>query len=146
MIRRPPRSTRTDTLFPYTTLFRSDQGAGFQRGEVRLEAAHGTAGGSQNVEARRHHLGADAVARQHGDVEFHQSDCAPLHLGAPGKLPCGRAALLEGGDYSRCAAPSARPRSDERRVGKERVSTCRSRGAAAPLKKQTQNNNTKDTQ
>src|SRR3546814_2963226 len=27
MIRRPPRSTRTDTLFPYTTLFRSDPGA-----------------------------------------------------------------------------------------------------------------------
>src|SRR3546814_5864891 len=26
MIRRPPRSTRTDTLFPYTTLFRSEQG------------------------------------------------------------------------------------------------------------------------
>src|SRR3546814_20750080 len=25
MIRRPPRSTRTDTLFPYTTLFRSVQ-------------------------------------------------------------------------------------------------------------------------
>src|SRR3546814_6402603 len=25
MIRRPPRSTRTDTLFPYTTLFRSTQ-------------------------------------------------------------------------------------------------------------------------
>src|SRR3546814_10076383 len=28
MIRRPPRSTRTDTLFPYTTLFRSGRGAG----------------------------------------------------------------------------------------------------------------------
>src|SRR3546814_10191575 len=27
MIRRPPRSTRTDTLFPYTTLFRSIMGA-----------------------------------------------------------------------------------------------------------------------
>src|SRR3546814_3693181 len=27
MIRRPPRSTRTDTLFPYTTLFRSRSGA-----------------------------------------------------------------------------------------------------------------------
>src|SRR3546814_1680191 len=27
MIRRPPRSTRTDTLFPYTTLFRSPYGA-----------------------------------------------------------------------------------------------------------------------
>src|SRR3546814_2717646 len=30
MIRRPPRSTRTDTLFPYTTRFRSQQG-GVQR-------------------------------------------------------------------------------------------------------------------
>src|SRR3546814_3613029 len=28
MIRRPPRSTRTDTLFPYTTLFRSLASAG----------------------------------------------------------------------------------------------------------------------
>src|SRR3546814_6607211 len=28
MIRRPPRSTRTDTLFPYTTLFRSESAAG----------------------------------------------------------------------------------------------------------------------
>src|SRR3546814_10460838 len=27
MIRRPPRSTRTDTLFPYTTLFRSQRAA-----------------------------------------------------------------------------------------------------------------------
>src|SRR3546814_13269439 len=27
MIRRPPRSTRTDTLFPYTTLFRSQEKA-----------------------------------------------------------------------------------------------------------------------
>src|SRR3546814_20792523 len=33
MIRRPPRSTRTDTLFPYTTLFRSlHQGGGQERG------------------------------------------------------------------------------------------------------------------
>src|SRR3546814_20015549 len=31
MIRRPPRSTRTDTLFPYTTLFRSG---------VRMALAH----------------------------------------------------------------------------------------------------------
>src|SRR3546814_20425560 len=30
MIRRPPRSTRTDTLFPYTTLFRSDASDGLQ--------------------------------------------------------------------------------------------------------------------
>src|SRR3546814_4704451 len=31
MIRRPPRSTRTDTLFPYTTLFRSDVERGLYR-------------------------------------------------------------------------------------------------------------------
>src|SRR3546814_7323284 len=30
MIRRPPRSTRTDTLFPYTTLFRSGSDTGWQ--------------------------------------------------------------------------------------------------------------------
>src|SRR3546814_9440765 len=37
MIRRPPRSTRTDTLFPYTTLFRSRraQSEGPQRVTVR---------------------------------------------------------------------------------------------------------------
>src|SRR3546814_2326828 len=33
MIRRPPRSTRTDTLFPYTTLFRSVFGAVGRQGE-----------------------------------------------------------------------------------------------------------------
>src|SRR3546814_7309570 len=31
MIRRPPRSTRTDTLFPYTTLFRSDSNLALSR-------------------------------------------------------------------------------------------------------------------
>src|SRR3546814_15289486 len=31
MIRRPPRSTRTDTLFPYTTLFRSKRGTEMRR-------------------------------------------------------------------------------------------------------------------
>src|SRR3546814_19410875 len=36
MIRRPPRSTRTDTLFPYTTLFRSDgEVTGLQSQRVR---------------------------------------------------------------------------------------------------------------
>src|SRR3546814_5169962 len=39
MIRRPPRSTRTDTLFPYTTLFRSlgAQYAGVARKAVALD-------------------------------------------------------------------------------------------------------------
>src|SRR3546814_21138922 len=34
MIRRPPRSTRTDTLFPYTTLFRSDRYADYWAQDV----------------------------------------------------------------------------------------------------------------
>src|SRR3546814_5009409 len=47
MIRRPPRSTRTDTLFPYTTLFRSGAvrhrhgpGRGDPRGDRLQQAGH----------------------------------------------------------------------------------------------------------
>src|SRR3546814_9414356 len=42
MIRRPPRSTRTDTLFPYTTLFRSNDAVGNEHraeGEPQKEHA-----------------------------------------------------------------------------------------------------------
>src|SRR3546814_10137051 len=39
MIRRPPRSTRTDTLFPYTTLFRSSRDRSTQ-GRDRLPHQH----------------------------------------------------------------------------------------------------------
>src|SRR3546814_12295398 len=41
MIRRPPRATRTDTLFPYTTLFRSiaDHRAQHAAGAVAFECA-----------------------------------------------------------------------------------------------------------
>src|SRR3546814_7105336 len=35
MIPRPPRSTRTDTLFPYTTLFRSPAGGRFEQFTIR---------------------------------------------------------------------------------------------------------------
>src|SRR3546814_10506568 len=38
MIRRPPRSTRTDTLFPYTTLFRSKVDLGVYYTKDRFEA------------------------------------------------------------------------------------------------------------
>src|SRR3546814_16050630 len=42
MIRRPPRSTRTDTLFPYTTLFRSGSGSSATdaRAAADLRPAH----------------------------------------------------------------------------------------------------------
>src|SRR3546814_2033497 len=39
MIRRPPRSTRTDTLFPYTTLFRSRAKRSFTRMPLRAARA-----------------------------------------------------------------------------------------------------------
>src|SRR3546814_5891267 len=38
MVRRPPTSTRTDTLFPYTTLFRSDEHLGDRAFEADLDA------------------------------------------------------------------------------------------------------------
>src|SRR3546814_17264052 len=37
MIRRPPRSTRTDTLFPYTTLFRSFNMSSHHRSAIGLK-------------------------------------------------------------------------------------------------------------
>src|SRR3546814_9819459 len=51
MIRRPPRSTRTDTLFPYTTLFRSPF-------RVKVKTGGGTAGhnGLRSTDA---HIGND---------------------------------------------------------------------------------------
>src|SRR3546814_5549610 len=40
MIRRPPRSTRTDTLFPYTTLFRSGEGQARLRSTPRTTSCN----------------------------------------------------------------------------------------------------------
>src|SRR3546814_2081066 len=54
MIRRPPRSTRTDTLFPYTTLFRSLHGG---------EPLRGIGDPRQRAARRRYRLG-DAIAPQ----------------------------------------------------------------------------------
>src|SRR3546814_9734407 len=55
MIRRPPRSTRTDTLFPYTTLFRS-LGAGRPRGHCLQSHPRQSAGLGQRIRrAKRGH-------------------------------------------------------------------------------------------
>src|SRR3546814_969836 len=48
MIRRPPRSTRTDTLFPYTTLFRSTSTAVGKAADVSV-GEDGSVGGSVSV-------------------------------------------------------------------------------------------------
>src|SRR3546814_20859876 len=60
MIRRPPRSTRTDTLFPYTTLFRSAEPVAFHGLEQCAVAAAGStrrlaASLAHNVCAGRQH-------------------------------------------------------------------------------------------
>src|SRR3546814_5050732 len=48
MIRRPPRSTRTDTLFPYTTLFRSTQIFGKAPTGIKYETLKAANMASQN--------------------------------------------------------------------------------------------------
>src|SRR3546814_4338336 len=58
MIRRPPRSTRTDTLFPYTTLFRSD---------ARMPRRHDAVGDELPL-ARRSEMAVDAHPRAHHRV------------------------------------------------------------------------------
>src|SRR3546814_2762723 len=49
MIRRPPRSTRTDTLFPYTTLFRSQQHHALRPLQAHRRADPRHAGGRQAI-------------------------------------------------------------------------------------------------
>src|SRR3546814_17561737 len=75
MRRRPPRSTRTDTLFPYTTLFRSDVGvhaALTGRAGARIERALVGRGVEQVGIVPEGRLGAVAVMH----VEVHHGDAA----------------------------------------------------------------------
>src|SRR3546814_9923124 len=63
MLRRPPRSTRTDTLFPYTTLFRSRS---YRRLDRSLLAADRPARpGRLRPEPRRRHRGTAAPVDRH---------------------------------------------------------------------------------
>src|SRR3546814_9592997 len=72
MIRRPPRSTRTDTLFPYTTLFRSQA----QRGGITAWSARdgtpcniGDVAGDKRQHARRQKRdGAGEKGRENPDA------------------------------------------------------------------------------
>src|SRR3546814_330809 len=59
MIRRPPRSTRTDTLFPYTTLFRSQHDGAAERDAGAVER--------QRRPAPQRHAQVDA--EEHGEDE-----------------------------------------------------------------------------
>src|SRR3546814_19011200 len=105
MIRRPPISTRTDTLFPYTTLFRSP---------VRL-CPRGTAGQGLDgarpagVELERHRL-ADRAPRPSGPRRPGLALRGPPRLLAP--APRRRHARLgrhRGPDHSLCPSPQPHP-------------------------------------
>src|SRR3546814_4200573 len=67
MIRRPPRSTRTDTLFPYTTLFRSVAAA---------DHHHRLAVGVQRAVVESRHAVAEALAVGGGE-EIHGREDVP---------------------------------------------------------------------
>src|SRR3546814_12432457 len=115
MIRRPPKATRTDTLLPYTTLFRSETIA---RHDPRKKRA-GMSGQCFREAA--------AVPRQErqsilGDLDQFRMDVAAVETLSP-RLQC----LLQGREDRQRARARDQERSEERRVGKECVSTCRSR-------------------
>src|SRR3546814_19333171 len=66
MIRRPPRSTRTDTLFPYTTLFRSIRVGGDKMDDMiasHIRRKHNMMVGEMTSERVKHTIGR-AVAPQ----------------------------------------------------------------------------------
>src|SRR3546814_21191926 len=127
MIRRPPRSTRTDTLFPYTTLFRSR--AITATGVLARPLKHGSEWGFQRLTggktvvvcdvgppppARLSRTGhASTLAFELADGQQRIVVNCGGDIGSPRRLPAELTGLLK--------------RSEERRVGKECVSTCRSR-------------------
>src|SRR3546814_1509123 len=90
MIRRPPRSTRTDTLFPYTTLFRSQRDRGQALGDRPRQ--HVEDGGDHRVDLGLVHTlrpGRDGNQRQRYRRERHRvrpfilGSIDPLHYQKP---------------------------------------------------------------
>src|SRR3546814_1116819 len=74
MIRRPPRSTRTDTLFPYTTLFRSLSAEQEAEEQARLERERAAQQQQQQQEAA-----AQLAAQQQAErSEEHTSELQSL--------------------------------------------------------------------
>src|SRR3546814_18354804 len=105
MIRRPPRSTRTDTLFPYTTLFRSrdaDLTNSFNEFDNSIS--------QQGVDGISHTFVGGIFGCGTAHISVRSFQCDEFSVGAASRR---KEALLL--------------RSEERRVGKECVSTCRSR-------------------
>src|SRR3546814_2713588 len=77
MIRRPPRSTRTDTLFPYTTLFRSWQ-VGARSTPLSKAARAASAARSICIRKPRSSWSTTASARRPTRSEEHTSELQSL--------------------------------------------------------------------
>src|SRR3546814_18425660 len=107
MIRRPPRSTRTDTLFPYTTLFRR-----------RRESAIDPGGGPSPIDDNVLHTALHFAKLAKTWCKAHYIADA-THLYSSDSSITSRAGKLR---------TSGGNRSEERRVGNECVSTIRSGG------------------
>src|SRR3546814_18801507 len=111
MIRRPPRSTRTDTLFPYTTLFRSYTAIliGIPMFDLSIFLEY-----TDCQSTFRHVIDISTMEDARMDGRSTGAINPDIGLfGAAGEAE-GEAELRHG-------------RSEERRVGKAGVSTCRSR-------------------
>src|SRR3546814_3079850 len=76
MIRRPPRSTRTDTLFPYTTLFRSVEDADIAelRLDAEVEADRCRQDQKRGTELRQPRIDDQVRAREHTDHQRERSE------------------------------------------------------------------------
>src|SRR3546814_16123129 len=118
MIRRPPRSTRTDTLFPYTTLFRS----------IVVNVAGLEPDEALRLFQRRSNSVGGPGERDLAECFLQRVEFLPLaiELGA---------AQVESGRRLSDLLKDLSFRSEERRVGKECVSTCRSRCSPYHYKK-----------
>src|SRR3546814_18522138 len=112
MIRRPPRSTRTDTLFPYTTLFRSEGG-----NVARLESGKLLHGPFDILRPMVLAVDDDHVLGPANDIEI-----AARHIAHVARV---EPAIDQASVRRLLIAEIAR--SEERRVGKECVSTCKFR-------------------
>src|SRR3546814_13345718 len=65
MFRRPPRSTRPDTLFPYTTLFRSGQNMRFHLGGCAGNLQPAVVADQRDAVAARDQFARQSVCGQH---------------------------------------------------------------------------------
>src|SRR3546814_12587190 len=114
MIRRPPRSTRTDTLFPYTTLFRSLDAPGVA---ITLRGEHDRLAAARPLQAER----IERRCLQRKTLAAAEDRRPKIQF-----YPC-REVFAFGVQHTDAQLRILIQRSEERRVGEVCVSTCRSR-------------------